>query len=99
MNFWSFYITRQLAPSDVHLANKQFSRVLAQPEKAPAIDWAYYKQRVPVAGMVDEFQKQYTALNIPYPPDTVSGQIDAQEKEFKSDIEKFKVESNARIEG
>ncbi|KAF7264183.1 ATP synthase, subunit D [Rhynchophorus ferrugineus] len=72
-------------------------RVLAQPEKAPAIDWAFYKQRVPVAGMVDEFQKQYAALTIPYPPDTVSNQIDAQEKELKADIEKFKAESNARI--
>ncbi|XP_030767071.1 ATP synthase subunit d, mitochondrial [Sitophilus oryzae] len=72
-------------------------RVLAQPESPPAIDWSYYKQHVPVAGMVDDFQKQYTALNIPFPPDTVSKQIDAQEKEIKADIEKFKVESTARI--
>lgn len=47
--------------------------------------------------MVEEFQKQYSALNIPYPPDTVSSQLDAQEKEIKSDIDKFKIESNARI--
>lgn len=47
--------------------------------------------------MVDEFQKQYSALTIPYPPDTVSSQIDAQEKEIKRDIEKFKSESNVRI--
>lgn len=72
--------------------------MLANPENPPAIDWAAYKARVPVAGMVDEFQKQYTALKVPYPPDTASGQIDALEKEVKSDIEKFKVESNTRIE-
>ncbi|KAL1517326.1 hypothetical protein ABEB36_001103 [Hypothenemus hampei] len=73
-------------------------RVLSQPEKPPAINWDYYKQRVPVAGMVDEFQKRYTSLNIPYPPDTMVGQLDAQEKEIKSDIEKFKNESNVRIQ-
>ncbi|XP_017773779.1 PREDICTED: ATP synthase subunit d, mitochondrial [Nicrophorus vespilloides] len=73
-------------------------RVMANPESAPAIDWAFYKAKVPVAGMVDDFQKQYTALNIPYPPDNVSGQIDTLEKEIKSDIAKFKVESSARIE-
>ncbi|KAK4876846.1 hypothetical protein RN001_009352 [Aquatica leii] len=73
-------------------------RVLAQPENPPAIDWAYYKSVVPVKGMVDDFQKQYEALKIPYPPDTVSGQLDALEKEIKGDIENFKKESDLRIE-
>ncbi|KAJ3663246.1 hypothetical protein Zmor_007550 [Zophobas morio] len=80
------------AKSDQYLRS-----VLKNPEKAPEINWAFYKSRVPVAGMVDEFQKQYGALKIPYPPDTVSTQIDAQEKELKVEIEKFKQESNARI--
>lgn len=70
---------------------------MANPEKPPAIDWTFYKERVPVAGMVDNFQKQYGALSIPFPPDTISSQIDAQEKEIKADIEKFKSESNVRI--
>lgn len=48
--------------------------------------------------MVDEFQKQYSAISIPYPPDTVKPQLDALEKEIKSDIEKFKAESNVRIQ-
>ncbi|KAJ8958121.1 hypothetical protein NQ318_006050 [Aromia moschata] len=72
-------------------------RVFANPEKAPAIDWAFYKERVPIAGMVDDFQKQYGALTIPFPPDTISSQLDAQEKEIKADVEKFKADSNARI--
>lgn len=71
---------------------------MANPEKAPAIDWAFYKSRVPIAGMVDDFQKQYGALSIPFPPDTMSSKVDAQEKEIKADIEKFKSESNVRIE-
>ncbi|KAK9876795.1 hypothetical protein WA026_015033 [Henosepilachna vigintioctopunctata] len=72
-------------------------RVLAYPENPPAIEWSQYKAKIPVAGMVDEFQKQYTALKIPYPPDTVSSQIDALEKDIKQDIENFKKESNERI--
>ncbi|XP_050301499.1 ATP synthase subunit d, mitochondrial [Anthonomus grandis grandis] len=73
-------------------------RAMSLPEKPPAINWDFYKQKVPVAGMVDEFKNKYSALNIPFPPDNVSGQIDAQEKAIKADIEKFKAESNARIE-
>lgn len=71
--------------------------MLAYPEQPPAIDWAYYKARVPVAGMVDDFQKQYSALKVPYPPDTVKPQVDALEQEIKSDIAKFKSESDVRI--
>jgi F-type H+-transporting ATPase subunit d len=54
---------------------------LANPEAAPKIDWAYYKTRVAVPGMVETFQKQYEALKIPYPADTVTSQVEAQEKE------------------
>ncbi|XP_066155082.1 ATP synthase subunit d, mitochondrial [Euwallacea fornicatus] len=72
-------------------------RVMALPESAPVINWDFYKQRVPVAGMVEEFQKKYSAVTIPFPPDTVSSQIDSQEKEIKADIEKFKADSNAKI--
>ncbi|KAF2900763.1 hypothetical protein ILUMI_05416 [Ignelater luminosus] len=85
--------TQFKSKSDLYLR-----RVLANPESPPAIDWAAYKAHVKVAGMVDEFQKQYSALQIPYPPDTVSAQVDALEKEIKNDIAKFKTESNTRIE-
>lgn len=71
---------------------------LALPAEAPKIDWAFYKSKVPVAGMVDEFQKQYSAVSIPYPPDTVSSQIDVQEKEIQQSIVNFKKESDQRIE-
>ncbi|CAH1367541.1 unnamed protein product [Tenebrio molitor] len=78
-------------------SDKYLRSVLQYPEKAPEIKWANYKSVVPVPGMVDEFQKQYAALQIPYPPDTVSTQIDSQERELKVEIEKFKEESNQRI--
>jgi len=47
--------------------------------------------------MVDEFEKQYKALSIPYPPNPKVSELDALEKEIKSDIAKFKSESDARI--
>lgn len=54
---------------------------MANPENPPKIDWEFYKAKVPVPGMVDTFQKKYETLQIPYPQDTVSSLIDAQEKE------------------
>lgn len=47
--------------------------------------------------MVDEFQKQYSALNIPFPEDKVSSQIDAQENDVKISISSYKSESDGRI--
>ena len=79
-------------------SDQYLRRVLALPEKPKPIDWEFYKSKVPVPGMVDEFKKSYESLNIPYPPDTVSSQLDALEKEIKEDVQKFKAESDARIE-
>ena len=50
-------------------------------------------------GMVDDFQKKYQALDIPYPKDTLTGSIDAQAKEQKAAYEKFVAESKDRIVG
>lgn len=41
------------------------------PESVPAIDWAKYKQAIP-GNLVDNFQKEYESLKVPYPPDTVT---------------------------
>lgn len=71
--------------------------VLANPETPPKIDWAAYKGKVPVAGMVDNFQKQYEALKVPYPADTVSAQVDQQKSTVQKEIESFKAASNNRI--
>lgn len=71
--------------------------MMQYPESAPKIDWSYYKSKVPIPAMVDEFQKQYSALTIPYPPDTVKPQLDALETEINNSIAKFKSESESRI--
>lgn len=72
-------------------------RVLANPAEAPKINWAQYKQTIPVAGMVDNFQKQYEALKIPYPADTLTSQVEAQWTQIKKVIEEFARQSNANI--
>ena len=74
-----------------------FFSVMANPEAAPKIDWAYYKTRVAVPGLVDSFQKNYEALKIPYPSDTLTASIDAQDKQVKGEIEQFKSASQSRI--
>ena len=49
--------------------------VNALPAAAPKIDFETYKSKVAVAGMVDDFQKKYEALDIPYPADKVSASV------------------------
>ncbi|KAJ6635349.1 ATP synthase subunit d, mitochondrial [Pseudolycoriella hygida] len=72
-------------------------RVTANPESAPKIDWAYYKSRIAVPGLVDTFQKNYESIKIPYPPDNLTSQVVAQEGQLKIEIQQFKAASNARI--
>uniref|UniRef100_T1E341 ATP synthase subunit d, mitochondrial n=1 Tax=Psorophora albipes TaxID=869069 RepID=T1E341_9DIPT len=79
------------------MSDKYLRSVIVNPETPPKIDWAHYQKNVPVAGMVEKFQKAYEALQIPYPADTVTSQIDAQEKQVREDIVKFVKESESRI--
>ena len=52
-----------------------------------------------VIGMVDDFQKKYDALQISYPKDTLSSNIDSQASQMKSNYEKLVAESKVRIDG
>ncbi|XP_058461869.1 ATP synthase subunit d, mitochondrial [Malaya genurostris] len=78
-------------------SDKYLRSVLANPETPPKIDWAFYQKNVPIAGMVDKFQKAYEALQIPYPSDTLTSQIEAQEKQVRDEIAIFVKESESRI--
>lgn len=59
-------------------------RVNENPESAPKIDWAFYKNRVGIPGLVDKFQKEYESLKIDFPADKYTSLIEAQEKEAVS---------------
>lgn len=71
--------------------------VLSLPAEMPKINFAAYKARIAVPGMVDAFEKQYSALQIPYPADTYSSQIDEVQKEVAVETETFIKESEGRI--
>jgi len=73
------------------------SRLVSIPEKPAAIDWAHYKKTVPVAGLVDKFQKQFDGLNVPYPKDSATAKIEKQAKEMDTMAADFKKGSDQRI--
>ncbi len=73
------------------------SRLSVTPEQPAAVDWAHYKKTVPVAGLVDKFQKQFEALKVPFPEDTASAKIEMQSKEMDVMAAEFKKGSDKRI--
>merc|ERR1712061_745438 len=53
--------------------------------------------RIAVPGMVDDFQKKYEALQIPYPKDNATAALDAQLVTKKAEYTKFVAESEAKV--
>ncbi|XP_045116554.1 ATP synthase subunit d, mitochondrial-like [Portunus trituberculatus] len=72
-------------------------RVLSLPAEMPKINFTAYKARIAIPGMVEEFEKQYSAIQIPYPADSYSKQIDEIQKEVTVETETFIKESEGRI--
>ncbi|XP_053308706.1 ATP synthase subunit d, mitochondrial [Spea bombifrons] len=73
------------------------AKLTSLPEKPPTIDWAYYRAAVTKAGLVDEFEKKFSAITIPEPKDTQSEKINAQEQEAAKSAATYIQESKARI--
>merc|ERR1712029_788930 len=67
------------------------------PESAPKLDFATYKSKIAVAGMVDDFAKKYEALEIPYPKDNVTASLDTLLATKKAEHVKFVADSEAKI--
>lgn len=78
-------------------SDKYLRSVQANPEVSPKIDWSFYKSRVAVPGLVDNFQKSYESLTVAYPKDTLTASVESQAKEIKAEIDQFKQASKARI--
>ena len=66
---------------------KTVAKVNAYPETPQPIEWEYYKNNVSRQGFVDEFQKKYESLKVPYPPDTSTDQLATLRAEIESKAE------------
>ncbi|XP_036928551.1 ATP synthase subunit d, mitochondrial-like [Acanthopagrus latus] len=75
------------------------AKLTSLPETPAAIDWSYYRGAVAKAGMVDDFEKKFKALQIPEPVDTQTSAISAQEAESNKSAEAYIEASKARIAG
>ncbi|TMS22844.1 ATP synthase subunit d, mitochondrial, partial [Larimichthys crocea] len=73
------------------------AKLTSLPETAAAIDWSYYRTAVAKAGMVDEFEKKFKALQIPEPVDTQTNAINAQEVEANKSATAYIEASKARV--
>merc|ERR1712141_371237 len=71
--------------------------VNSHPEAAPKIDFDAYRSKIAVPGMVDDFQKKYEALVIPYPKDNATAALDAQLAAKKAEYTKFVAESEVKV--
>ncbi|XP_029362264.1 ATP synthase peripheral stalk subunit d, mitochondrial [Echeneis naucrates] len=73
------------------------AKLASLPETPAAIDWNFYRSAVAKAGMVDEFEKKFKALQIPQPTDTQTNAINAQEAEANKSAATYIEGSKARI--
>nr|XP_043883470.1 ATP synthase subunit d, mitochondrial [Solea senegalensis] len=73
------------------------AKLASLPETPATIDWNLYRTTVAKAGMVDEFEKKFKALQIPQPVDTQTSAINAQEAEANKSATVYVAESKARV--
>ncbi|THK33048.1 D chain, ATP synthase [Diachasma alloeum] len=66
------------------------------PEAVPAIDWAYYKKNI-AGSMVDNFQKEYDNLKVPYPVDNYTPIIEQRAEAAAQNVKNFIEEADKRI--
>ncbi|XP_053186772.1 ATP synthase subunit d, mitochondrial-like [Scomber japonicus] len=73
------------------------AKLTSLPETPATIDWSLYRSTVAKAGMVDEFEKKFKALQIPEAADTQTSAINAQEAESNKSASVYVEASKARI--
>ncbi|XP_036398314.1 ATP synthase subunit d, mitochondrial [Megalops cyprinoides] len=73
------------------------ARLRSLPETPALIDWSYYRSAVANVALVEEFEKKFTALQIPEPVDTQTSKIDTQEQEANKSAVAYVEASKVRI--
>ncbi|RWS14675.1 ATP synthase subunit d: mitochondrial-like protein [Dinothrombium tinctorium] len=64
-------------------------KMMSYPENPPPIDWNAYRATIANKSVVDELEKSYKAVSVPYPKDTLSATVDEQEKEAEKIAAEF----------
>uniref|UniRef100_A0A646QE72 ATP synthase subunit d, mitochondrial n=1 Tax=Hemiscolopendra marginata TaxID=943146 RepID=A0A646QE72_9MYRI len=78
-------------------SDKYLNKALSLPENPPKIDWAAYRKSIATAGIVDKFEKEYSAFKVPFPKENVMSQIDDQERAQQKMVEDFIQQSQEQI--
>lgn len=60
--------------------------MLAAPAEPLKIDWAAYRNKIAVPGLVDNFEKAYNAVKVPYPEDKYTAAVEKYGSEAVSII-------------
>lgn len=71
---------------------------MALPPEPPKINWDAYRKSVPVAGLVDKFQKEYEAYQVPFPDDPLTKTIDEEWVKLQQEIKDYCAKSQAVIQ-
>ncbi|XP_060562173.1 ATP synthase subunit d, mitochondrial-like [Ruditapes philippinarum] len=82
-------------------SDKYISRVAELPESLPKIDFGEYKRRIASPAFVDEFEKLYNAMEVPYPKDPANqkAKFDSEEKVALQEKDAFVAASQAKLKG
>ncbi|XP_015176002.1 PREDICTED: ATP synthase subunit d, mitochondrial-like [Polistes dominula] len=79
-------------------SDQYLRRMMANPETSPKLNWEYYRKNVTTPGLVEKFQKEYEALQVPFPADKYTSLIDGEEKKILQEIEEFRQKCEQDIE-
>ncbi|RWS28969.1 ATP synthase subunit d-like protein [Leptotrombidium deliense] len=78
--------------SDVYLR-----KVMSFPENAPAINWSEYRTKIVNKAVVDELEKAYKAVSVPYPEDKWTSSVDEQEKNNENSVAEYCEWSRSKV--
>ena len=74
-----------------------FWSVLSYPENPPQINFKEYESKVRDPKLVQQLEKAYKSVKIPYPKDNLSHEVDEQEAEFKKQADTYFELANTKI--
>ncbi|KAL3877228.1 hypothetical protein ACJMK2_034964 [Sinanodonta woodiana] len=76
------------------------NRVDSLPAAMPKIDFAFYRSKLSSSAMVDQFEKAYSGMSVPYPTDkdNILAGVDKEEQKAAVDTKAYVAELKKEIE-